>query len=652
MVSLIFSEKYKSIDSLEPVELPKFTVLTGKNGSGKTHLLEAINGGQIRTPVAVPGQAVPQIRLYNWQNLIPNDEGAIDRNQINQERTRHWDLLSPHTQQADSQIENFLAQNPELRAEIGPSIRRSLLYPNATRRRLSEENAPLFDQLQQIASSQSQNAINLAGRRDPNVNRLLTAMQEISKKPLVLLNRKDFGRYFPFGWTYIDPFQQSFGRLFASYEKTKEDNEFLQFRKKEKGHDVEPLTDEEFLKEHGAPPWEFVNDVLQRAGLGFQITTPDLYDETSNYVPRLIHPRTNDELAFADLSSGERVILSFALCLYYSTDSRQLIQYPKLLLFDEIDATLHPSMVQSVLGIINDVLVVEKDIPVILTTHSPSTVALAPEGAVFAINGESSKTVVPVERDRAIAILTAGIPALSVNYDLRRQVFTESKHDAEFLERLFGFCNAELKSEISLNFISSGPDGSGSDKQVLTAVKLLRKNGVKTVFGVIDWDGKNTGSDHVLVLGDCSRHSLENFILDPLALACLCVRDRVLAKEDCGLEEGESYIDAREFDSGRAQKLVDAVVVRLLPNANELERTVVQYCGGATASVPKSLLLMRGHDLEELIKNTFPRLKQYTAESALKREVVLGIYAEMPGLIPSDLITTFSGLQSLGEKLS
>ena len=73
--------------------------------------------------------------------------------------------------------------------------------------------------------------------------------------------------------------------------------------------------------------------------------------------------------------------MSFALCLYHAADQSTAVDFPKVLLFDEIDAPLHPSMSRSLLRTIQKTLVEEHGIFVILTTHSPSTVALAPDTA-------------------------------------------------------------------------------------------------------------------------------------------------------------------------------------------------------------------------------------------------------------------------------
>lgn len=42
-MEITIKQKYKSLENVSKFLLPDFTVLTGKNGSGKSHLLEAMS---------------------------------------------------------------------------------------------------------------------------------------------------------------------------------------------------------------------------------------------------------------------------------------------------------------------------------------------------------------------------------------------------------------------------------------------------------------------------------------------------------------------------------------------------------------------------------------------------------------------------------
>ena len=46
-MKITINNPYKSLKSGVNFNLPKFTVLTGKNGSGKSHLMEALSSDNI-----------------------------------------------------------------------------------------------------------------------------------------------------------------------------------------------------------------------------------------------------------------------------------------------------------------------------------------------------------------------------------------------------------------------------------------------------------------------------------------------------------------------------------------------------------------------------------------------------------------------------
>lgn len=69
-----FVKQFKSISGFDPVELSDFTILTGVNGSGKSHLLEAISNGS----VDVSGIQRLGIVLFNYENFRLDKEPAFN----------------------------------------------------------------------------------------------------------------------------------------------------------------------------------------------------------------------------------------------------------------------------------------------------------------------------------------------------------------------------------------------------------------------------------------------------------------------------------------------------------------------------------------------------------------------------------------------
>jgi ABC-type multidrug transport system ATPase subunit len=403
---------------------------------------------------------------------------------------------------------------------------------------IPEQAQQILQSIQNLDLNFTQNL--LAQYGDINRQNLINRIKEKSKIPLLAFEEEDFFDNFPIGWQPIDIFQQSFGRLFSEYQKNFINNSLKELANS-KGKSIKFLSHEDFISNYGNPPWDFLNSILEKANLDFRINQPDEFDIDRQYEPILTNQVRNTRIKFADLSSGEKILMSFALCLYYAEDRRQLVNYPRVLLFDEIDAPLHPSMTQSLLATIQEILIRQHGIKVILTTHSPSTVALSPEESIYAMTKDEQQRLKKVTKDKALSILTSGVPTLSINYENRRQVFVESEYDARFYEIIYNKIKDDLVPEVSLNFISSGLKDSGSCEQVKEIVRKLRDGGSKTVYGIIDWDGQNCGNQYIKVLGKECRHSIENYILDPLLVATFLFREKWIDRSDIGLNDNETY---------------------------------------------------------------------------------------------------------------
>lgn len=650
-MKLTFVKPYKSIISFPEIELEDFVILTGVNGAGKTHLVEAIENGSVQIDnITVNNQTRP-IRLFNWTNLVPNDTGAFAPYQITQEIYALWNELSQHIRNYRPQIMEVLRQfnrsdliDKKLRTLI------SMTEANFIETGSNPEQAKqLFQTIQAAVSNATQNVTANFIRNDPNNRqRLVDSFQANTNIPLIAFEEDDFYEYFPRSWQPVDIFQQSFGRLFAEYQKNWLSNEFKAFQRS-KGKPVNFLSDEEFLERYGEAPWDFLNSILEAANLDFRINKPSEYEDRP-YEPILTEQVRGTQVRFADLSSGERILMSFALCLYYAEDRRQLVDYPKVLLFDEIDAPLHPSMTQSLLRTIQEVLINRHGIKVILTTHSPSTVALAPETSLYAMNKTEQRRLQKTTKDKALAILTTGVPTLSIDYENRRQVFVESKYDAQLYELIYKKLRAELIPDISLNFISSGVAGKGDCNQVSEVVNQLTRGGNRTVYGIIDWDLKNHGNERIKVLGKENRYSIENYIFDPLLLAAFLLREKWLKRSLVSMNDNETYIHMATFNNNRLQVIADFIVDQVRTYASvptEESKKPCEYIGGQIINLPGWFLQIQGHQLEDMLKNIFKELKSFQQEDRLKREILSKVVDDVPQLLSKDFLALFSAIQNV-----
>jgi ABC-type multidrug transport system ATPase subunit len=529
-MKLTLVKSHKSITSLPNIELSDFVVLTGVNGAGKTHLLEAIENGSVQIDNIVVDNQTKPIRLFNWSNLVPNDSGAFAPYQITQEIYGLWSEIFQNIKRYHTEVADALRQLG-MSALLNANIRRVISMTEADLIAIGcslEQANQVLQTIQNITNNVNQNITNNFVRGDINRQRFIDLLKENTKIPLLTFEENDFYENYPQNWQPIDMFQQSLGRLFAEYQKNWLANEMQEFRSW-KGKPVKFLSKKEFLEQYGEPPWDFLNSVLEAANLDFCINKP-AEDEDRPYEPILTERIRGTQVKFADLSSGERILMSFALCLYYAKDQRQLVNYPKVLLFDEIDAPLHPSMTQSLLNTIQEALINRHQIKVILTTHSPSTVALAPEESVYVMQKLEQRRLEKTTKDKALALLTAGVPTLSIDYENRRQVFVESDYDVKNYEQIYKKLKDQLILEISINFIPAGVGGKGNCDQVREVVNQLYKCGNKTAYGIIDWDLKNNENERVKVLGYGNRYSIENYILDPVLVVAFLLREKIIER--------------------------------------------------------------------------------------------------------------------------
>ncbi|PZO44938.1 MAG: AAA family ATPase [Pseudanabaena frigida] len=646
-MKLSFLKSYKSIDSLPDIELPDFVVLTGVNGAGKSHLLEAIENGFMQIDnIGVNNQTRP-IQRFNWTNLNPQDQGAFAPYQITQERFGFWTEVSKYVNEYRPQISQVLQQFNLVDLDK-LKIREIIdLKPEdfIARGNTPDQANQIFQTIQNVASSVTNRFI----QNDPTSRqRLVNLFQSDTSMPLMAFEEDDFYNFFPASWQPVDMFQQSFGRLFADYQSNWLKNR-IKYVASCDGESVSFLSEEEFWDKYGKPPWDFVNSVLETANLDFRINQPPKYEDRP-YEPILTDKLRKSQVKFNDLSSGERVLMSFALCLYYAGDCRQIVDYLKVLLFDEIDAPLHPSMTQSLLRTIQDVLVNRHGIKVILTTHSPSTVALAPEDSLYAMYKSDQKRIQKTKKDKALSILTTGVPTLSIDYENRRQVFVESHYDAQFYGRLYEKLRQHLIPEVSLNFIASGKEGKGNCDQVKNVVNQLKEGGNRTVYGIIDWDLTNFGNERIKVLGKEKRYSIENYIFDPVLVAAFLLREKWIKRSAIGISDDETYIHFVDFDDTRLQRIADFVVDKVKAHISpvlEDGNLPCKYLSGQIINLPKWFLKIQGHQLEKDLKEVFQQLNQFQKESQLKLEIINKVIDDVPSLIPYDLVELFKEIQKI-----
>jgi len=393
-------------------------------------------------------------------------------------------------------------------------------------------------------------------------------------------------------------------------------------------------------------PWNKLNSIFESIGLSFFVSNPEDLDIYEKYVPKLINKISNDVVLFSTLSSGEKVLVSLVFWLF-NTDNFKL--FPRLVLLDEPDAHLHPSMSKQFLYVLNDVLRKEYNVKIIATTHSPSTIALAPEESVFLLSRNGTDSVInKASKDSAISVLLSGVPALSLSYENRRQVFVESMYDVACYEMIYEKLKDKLVPEISISFISSGIKGKGDCNHVIEVVTNLVKNGNNSIYGLIDWDANNDDIGNVFVLGKGQRYSLENYIFDPFIVFAYLWREKELNNSEFGLFDNFGYSEFNRLTDENIQNGIDLIMNKLIKviDFTKDEKVKVKYLSSKEFYVPKSYLSMQGHALESALKQCFDCFKRFHREGDLKKEMVKKIIYDLPSLLPNDLLLLMQRIQN------
>ena len=349
---VILKKTYKSIKSLHCTEeLPMLTLLTGPNGVGKSHLLQALANSSISTEWTTPHRLGP-IRLFDWNSFFPNskDGGGPVSHEDTSNSTRQRLFREIEVKRVDgihSFPQFFLRKG--LPSEWGFSYEKAVevglddILPHINgdkdlakrihaelRAKLAAQNSICATPLRSGSHGFTEGAAELLKSGD--LAFLLASESELFGRDEFLLRR-------------VDMISLSFAKVFQTYRSLLQKNAILRSYPSA-GH--QPLTDAEFELRYGSAPWKLVNMILDTCNLGFEIESPPLHDR-GNFVPRLIKRPGGDRVPVQELSSGEKILMSLALCLYNSVENTHIVHFPKLLLLDEIDAPLHPSMTQILL---------------------------------------------------------------------------------------------------------------------------------------------------------------------------------------------------------------------------------------------------------------------------------------------------------------
>lgn len=447
------------------------------------------------------------------------------------------------------------------------------------------------------------------------------------------------------------------------YQLSKKHNEYQEFLHS-KDDNTPYYSNQEFLDLYGESPLSSLNSVLEEYDCnGYEFRSSELRItlgtdiNQQNIIISLYNKIENFTTNLESLSSGEKTLLALAFSIYKLRKNKIIA---KVFLMDELDSALHPLMSKRLINVLYNYFHKRLGIKIIISTHSPSTVAFAPEKCLLIMRKAEFPRLIKVNKDKALKELTIGVPSFSINYENRRQVFVESQYDAEYYESMYNIFKPFLSNEISLNFIASGDvqkDKNGQPKNncnmVETITNTLNDAGNNSIFGIIDWDLKETlpKNHNVKVLGFGKRYSIENFLLDPLLVGLYLIKEKIYKPEYFGLNQNLSLGDLLTINAEECQKIINKV------EKDFAEKTTLEKVEGIDyltinnlcLQIPDFIAKTQGHKLEMIYKKLYPQLNAIASkgENHLKNTIISKVIEDFTPYAPQDLLHILASIQEI-----
>lgn len=345
MIKITLNEKYKSFDKgFETVLDGNLIILSGVNGSGKSQLMNIIYG-----------ESKEELNMNSPMPHMNNNKKDITRN----------------IHAGDISIDK---RNIELR-----SFKDNITIPEIVK----ASSYTFSNSAKQAYDFYKQNNYNLDTLRNPQYSKSIEKIKEILKKvhrtSLNSLSEEKFKDALidaRFEWKPDDIFTDFIGNIF--FDHATKIAQGQQDAGKVTGPAFDPMT-------LGIAPWNELNELFEILKLDYRFkndyeikhgelkNTPILFQIDAN---GLINGRETRPLK--DLSDGEKAIISLCFTSLKKIDTDNI----KILLLDEFDAALNPSLIEGLFEVVKKYFL-DKGIIVIMSTHSPATISLAPEYASF-----------------------------------------------------------------------------------------------------------------------------------------------------------------------------------------------------------------------------------------------------------------------------
>ena len=507
-MTIELNKPFMSIESLQmECDLPDFAVLMGRNGVGKTQLLDALVEGT----ASIKGIPRAAVEKYDMNTFAPQRMGGASWGSSRfAASTATTYLENPGTGPSPVQraAEIYQAATEAIRRDEGEDslrnfesrvlrwIERNRDFTALRGVRSTHLPARYTQQIAEEIIDPLSSDVDKSRQRKPgfhnNGGALVSLAMKLARKLPHDLTREDILRAWHYEGDILD------GKLSQIFVAHLVDQFLWAHRRIESS--PEGTAYDRLMSEYEAqnpPPWDVLrkafDQIREDAGndglFDFDFSDPGgtrlnmaNYQQYS-FQTEMTNRQTGDSYGVNTLSSGEQVLMS--LCLM-SFNERLGRRRPKLLLLDELDAVLHPSMIRALCTVLKR-LYVGRGTKVMMTTHSPVTVTVLDEGETFRMTRQGRNVrIAPTTKSQAVHELSEGI--CTVDVGLRIAAFDGAKITilSEGLNALHLKRWAKLHFGEEVRVIDALLDSS-NDSQLYTYAKLLAKMVTNTKFVVV-WD--------------------------------------------------------------------------------------------------------------------------------------------------------------------
>lgn len=529
-ISLKLKSKYKSLQQgFEWNDIPSFAVITGVNGVGKTQLLEVIKGrGERPDERGIIQPIVREITSSNGPEFLVFSEntaqrglslnGLIEYVQNNDHRLLTIRVIDQNIRNCQNNIDRWQQQYSQTTDKVT---------------RLQVENN-IKESEEQIRNYQNQ-------KQNVNIFAYEEELRRIARK----LGKKE------------EELSENEIRKHAidNFESLTTVDELTRFLTNENQRYMRRVTylmencqiEEAKLLASQERPYQTINRIFRQYGFDyFNMLDPFPENRKRNGEIRF-EGKENEIVDYNSLSSGEQAIVQFVIWSYGQDFRGNRLN---TMVLDEPDAHLHPSMCKMMVEIFSEMSAKKETggggIRIIITTHSPSTVAFTPEGSLFVMQREADnkRIVRPTTTEEAVDILSDGIFTFSRAMSKFTLLSSSTKHNLVFVEgktdvRHYTKAMQALGFDLDVDFFDMHDASTLSSFISCAPARLFNK---KSLIALFDCDkegdkGYNKGRDceiagvKVITSEQCEGNSFCIKILPPADLEKYCPVEYLYPKE-------------------------------------------------------------------------------------------------------------------------